>query len=158
MNITGSRELKEDDSLESTIYIGGLHQKVTIEMLYELFVTFGVIKHIDLPLDHKTQQQQINRQSEEFQQKLENPAEQQKHRGFAFIEYEEAEDSLSAIDNLDEGEFQGKIIRVKKARPIKQKQSRPVWHNEAWQIENAERVQQQLQEKHQQIQEAMGKA
>ncbi len=57
MNITGSRELKEDDSLDSTIYIGGLHQKVTIEMLYELFVTFGVIKHIDLPLDHKTQQQ-----------------------------------------------------------------------------------------------------
>jgi RNA recognition motif-containing protein len=42
-----------DDILESTIYIGGLHNKVTIEMLYELFVTFGVIKHIDLPLDHK---------------------------------------------------------------------------------------------------------
>lgn len=55
-----------NDSLESTIYIGGLHNKVTIEMLYELFVTFGVIKHIDLPLDHK---QTID------PEKLENPKE-----------------------------------------------------------------------------------
>jgi hypothetical protein len=35
-------------------------------MLYELFVTFGVIKHIDLPLDHK---QAVD------PEKLENPKE-----------------------------------------------------------------------------------
>lgn len=63
-----------------------------------------------------------------------------KNRGFAFIEYEENEDAESAIDNFDEGELFGKIVKVKPAKPYKPKSyyTKPVWHSEEWQKKNNE--------------------
>lgn len=58
----------------------------------------------------------------------------EKNRGFAFIEYEDIEDAEAAIDNYDEGELFGKIVKVKPAKPYKPKSfySKPVWHSEDW--------------------------
>ncbi|KFV49978.1 Peptidyl-prolyl cis-trans isomerase E, partial [Tyto alba] len=58
----------------------------------------------------------------------------EKHRGFAFIEFELAEDAAAAIDNMNESELFGRTIRVNLAKPmrIKEGSSRPVWSDDDW--------------------------
>lgn len=40
-----------------------------------------------------------------------------KHRGFAFVEYQDAEDADEAIFNMDGAELAGKVISVSVAQP-----------------------------------------
>lgn len=81
-------------------------------MLHAAFIPFGDITDIQIPLDYETE----------------------KHRGFAFIEFELAEDSAAAIDNMNESELFGRTIRVNIAKPmrIKEGSSRPVWSDDDW--------------------------
>jgi peptidyl-prolyl isomerase E (cyclophilin E) len=83
------------------VYIGGIDQSVDKNALYTLCAPFGDIKNITLPLDVVTQ----------------------RHRGFAFIEYETAEDAYHCIQNLHLSEIKqsnGKIsvLQVHYAKPI----------------------------------------
>ena len=41
------------------------------------------------------------------------------HRGFAFIEFEEEEDTLAAIDNMHLSELFGRVIKVNLTKPSK---------------------------------------
>ena len=41
------------------------------------------------------------------------------HRGFGFVEFEEAIDAQAAIDNMNLSELYGKVIKVNLARPIR---------------------------------------
>lgn len=61
-----------------TIYVGGLADEVTEKLINDAFIPFGDISDIQMPVDYESQ----------------------KHRGFAFIEYETAEDAAAAIDNM----------------------------------------------------------
>lgn len=61
-----------------TIYVGALSEEVTEKLLNDAFIPFGDIADIQIPVDYESQ----------------------KHRGFAFIEYESAEDAAAAIDNM----------------------------------------------------------
>ena len=61
-------------------------------------VPFGDITDISVPLDYSTQ----------------------KHRGFAFVEFESVEDAAAAIDNMNESELFGRTVRVNIARPKQQ--------------------------------------
>lgn len=76
------------------------------------FIPFGDITDITIPLDYSTQ----------------------KHRGFAFVEFELVEDAAAAIDNMNESELYGRTIRVNVARPkmLKEGSSRPVWSEDTW--------------------------
>lgn len=58
----------------------------------------------------------------------------QKHRGFAFIEFQLLEDAAAAMDNMNESELFGRTVRVNIARPkvLKEGSSRPVWSEDAW--------------------------
>ncbi|KAK2178542.1 hypothetical protein NP493_539g02052 [Ridgeia piscesae] len=58
----------------------------------------------------------------------------EKHRGFAFVEFELAEDAAAAIDNMNDSELFGKTVRVNLAKPMKIKEgsSRPVWSDDTW--------------------------
>ncbi|KAK9743632.1 RNA recognition motif [Popillia japonica] len=60
--------------------------------------------------------------------------ETEKHRGFAFIEFENAEDAAAAIDNMNDSELFGRTIRVNLAKPqrIKEGSTRPVWSEDSW--------------------------
>lgn len=40
-----------------------------------------------------------------------------KPRGFAFVEYEDPEDAQHAIENMNNAEFYGKVLKVNLARP-----------------------------------------
>lgn len=61
-----------------TIYVGGLAEEVDEKVLNAAFIPFGDIVDVQIPLDYESE----------------------KHRGFAFIEFENAEDAAAAIDNM----------------------------------------------------------
>lgn len=95
------------------LYVGGLSEEIDDhKILHAAFVPFGDIIDINMPIDFATQ----------------------KHRGFAFIEFESAEDAAYAIDNMDNSEIYGKTIRVNIAKPIKLKEgaSRAIWSDDSW--------------------------
>ncbi|XP_016125361.1 peptidyl-prolyl cis-trans isomerase E-like isoform X2 [Sinocyclocheilus grahami] len=98
------------------LYVGGLAEEVDEKVLHAAFILFGErysdITDIQIPLDYETE----------------------KHRGFAFLEFELAEVAAAAIDNMNESELFGRTIRVNIAKPmrIKEGSSRPVWSEEDW--------------------------
>ena len=94
------------------LYVGGLAEEVDEKVLQAAFIPFGDITDITIPLDYTTQ----------------------KHRGFAFVEFELVEDAAAAMDNMNESELFGRTIRVNVARPkmLKEGSSRPVWSEDAW--------------------------
>ena len=67
------------------VYCGGLAEEVDDKMLRQAFLTFGDIIDISMPLDYITQ----------------------KHKGFAFIEFEVSDDAAAAIDNMNDSEIYG---------------------------------------------------
>lgn len=65
-------------SAKRTVYVGGLAEEVDEKVLNAAFIPFGDIVDIQIPLDYESE----------------------KHRGFAFIEFENAEDAAASIDNM----------------------------------------------------------
>lgn len=85
---------------KATVYVGGLASLVTTTNLHDAFIPFGEIADVSLP-------------------KNENPKTTDLHRGFAYVEYEDAEDAKEAIDNMDQAEFFGRVIKVSAAKAPK---------------------------------------
>jgi RNA recognition motif-containing protein len=86
--------------LKSTIFVGGLDNAVTAGTLHAAFVPFGEIVDISLP-------------------KPELPSSPDPHRGFGYVEFELAEDAREAMDNMDQSELFGRVIKVAAAKPQK---------------------------------------
>lgn len=99
-------------STNKSIYVGGLADEVTDEVLRNAFLMFGDLVDVQLPLDYESG----------------------KHRGFAFLEYELAEDAADAMDNMNESELFGRTIRVNLSKPQKSREnsSRAIWADDAW--------------------------
>lgn len=95
-----------------TLYVGGLADDVNSGLLKSAFSPFGDIIDINLPMDYSTQ----------------------KHKGFAFIEFQLPEDAADAIDNMDNGEILGRTIRVNLAKPNRYRESanKPVWADDEY--------------------------
>ncbi|CAG8536819.1 6106_t:CDS:2, partial [Acaulospora colombiana] len=91
----------------------GLDDQINEQILHAAFVPFGDIVEIQIPPD---------------------PASHNQHRGFGFVEFEEAVDAQAAIDNMNLAELYGKVIKVNLARPMKIKEGsmRAVWSEDAW--------------------------
>lgn len=102
----------ESRSQKKTIYVGGLNEDVDEKVLRAAFIPFGELSEVQLPIDYQTE----------------------KHRGFAFIDYELPEDAQAAIDNMNDSELFGRTLRVNIAKPlrIKENATRPVWADEEW--------------------------
>jgi RNA recognition motif-containing protein len=47
------------------------------------------------------------------------PSSKEPHRGFGYVEFEDPEDCKDAIDNMDQAELFGKVIKVNQAKPQK---------------------------------------
>jgi peptidyl-prolyl isomerase E (cyclophilin E) len=55
------------------------------------------------------------------------------HRGFAFVEYEDADDAEEAIFNMDGAELLGRTIKVRLAQPNQvNKLSEAIWKSDEW--------------------------
>lgn len=86
---------------KATVFVGGLSQVVTDKHLYDAFIPFGEIVEVQLP---KADGRKSATDS---------------HRGFAYVEFEDADDALEAVDNMDQSEFFGKILKVSQAKAPK---------------------------------------
>nr|ACO11403.1 Peptidyl-prolyl cis-trans isomerase E [Caligus rogercresseyi] len=97
---------------KKTLYVGGLAEEVDEKVLKGAFIPFGEITEVQVPIDYQTE----------------------KHRGFAFIEYEEPRDAAAAIDNMHDSELYGRTLRVNLAKPLRLKESssKPVWADDEW--------------------------
>lgn len=95
-----------------TIYVGGLADEVNEQLLNAAFIPFGDIADIQIPVDFESQ----------------------KHRGFAFVEYECPDDAAAAIDNMNDAELLGRTIRVNIAKPVRVKEGsiKPIWADDEW--------------------------
>jgi RNA recognition motif-containing protein len=92
--------MSDNARLKATIYVGGLDNGVTQQTLHAAFIPFGDIVDISLP-------------------KPELPSSTDPHRGFGYVEFESPEDAKEAIDNMDQSELFGRVIRVAQAKPQK---------------------------------------
>jgi RNA recognition motif-containing protein len=78
-----------------TIYVGNLSFEAEREDLVDLFGSYGEVRQCSLPLDRETGRK----------------------RGFAFVELADADSEQRAIDDLQDVEWMGRMIRVNKATP-----------------------------------------
>ena len=77
------------------IYVANLNYKVQDENLRELFEEYGEVSSAKVISDRETGQS----------------------RGFGFVEMPDESDALTAIEELDGADVQGRAIKVNKARP-----------------------------------------
>uniref|UniRef100_A0A6B2LRB8 RRM domain-containing protein n=1 Tax=Arcella intermedia TaxID=1963864 RepID=A0A6B2LRB8_9EUKA len=92
------------------MYVGGLEENVDEKSIYDLFGPFGEVKDVTMPNDERSQ----------------------KHRGFAFVEFEEAEDAYHALDNLNNAEFYGRVLKLNYAKPEAVAKNKALWENEEY--------------------------
>ena len=83
-----------------TIYVGNLSYEVTKEDLESIFVEYGTLKKIYLPID----------------------PEKERIKGFAFVDLATQAEETEAIATLDGASWLGRSLKVSQARP-KQKRS-----------------------------------
>ena len=86
--------------LKATVYVGGLDNAVNDRILIDAFLPFGDIVEVSLP-------------------KPEAPSSPDPHRGFGYVEFEVPQDAKEAIDNMDQSELFGRVIKVAPAKPQK---------------------------------------
>jgi len=56
----------------------------------------------------------------------------EKHRGFAFVEFALPEDAVAALDNMNDSELYGRVLKINLAKPASMKGSgAAVWAGEA---------------------------
>ncbi|KAG5976684.1 hypothetical protein E4U58_000017 [Claviceps cyperi] len=108
---------------KATVFVGGLAQGVTSTHLYDAFLPFGEIVEVQLP-------------------KPDARKSTDSHRGFAYVEFEDPDDALEAIDNMHQSEFFGKILNVSEAKIPKSADEglgsrKAVWEQEGWLAEFA---------------------
>lgn len=84
---------------KATVHVSGLATVATAATIHDAFLPFGDIADVSLP-------------------KNENPNSNttEPHRGFAYVEFESADDAKEAIDNMDQSEFFGRVIKVTAAK------------------------------------------
>ena len=73
---------------------------MTKDILHSAFLPFGDILEVQLPRDDRQP----------------NTA----HRGFGYVEFEQAGDALAAIDNMDQAVLAGRVLNVMQAKPQKE--------------------------------------
>ena len=93
--------MNDNTRLKSTVYVGGLDHAVTKEILHAAFIPFGEVVYVSIP-------------------KPDLPTASEPHRGFGYVEFELPQDAREAIDNMDQSELYGRVIKVAQAKPQKE--------------------------------------
>ncbi len=119
-----------DSKLQSrrSLYVGGLADTVKEVHLRAAMIPFGPLKSIDMPMDFA----------------------KGTHKGFAFIEYQDAEDANEAIYNMDGAELFGRVLNVNLAQKnqVSLGSNKAVWTTDEWfQKQNGEGAEEAKSEK-----------
>ncbi|KAF2741081.1 peptidyl-prolyl cis-trans isomerase E [Polyplosphaeria fusca] len=109
--------------LKATVYVGGLDQRASKQILHDLFEPFGEIVEVNLP-------------------KPDLPSSTDSHRGFGYVEFELEEDAFEAIDNVHNSMLFDRVLQVAKAKPQKVQgeglgSKTAIWEQEGWLAEHA---------------------
>ncbi|KAK6343401.1 hypothetical protein TWF730_010990 [Orbilia blumenaviensis] len=89
--------MSDETRVKCTIYVTGLDPPTTTQStLHSFFIPFGPIADIHLPLEKSTSLS----------------------KGFAYVEFSEPQDAAAAIDNFDQAELFGRVIRVSQAKNL----------------------------------------
>jgi RNA recognition motif-containing protein len=102
---------------KATVFVGGLAPMVTAANLEAAFLPFGEIADVSLPYV-KSRSIRMGGISN-VHSKPEAPNSTEIHRGYGYVEFEDPEDVKDAIDNMDQSELFGKVIKVNAAKPPK---------------------------------------
>ena len=105
---------EDQSSLQSRrrLYVGGLADSVKEIHLRAAMIPFGPLKNVDIPMDYQ----------------------KGTPKGFAFVEYQNADDAAEAIFNMDGAELFGRVLNVNLARnnPVNLGSSKAVWTTDEW--------------------------
>merc|ERR1712086_344399 len=107
----GPEKSMGDNGDKRTLYVGGLEENVDEAIVHSAFIPFGDIVDVNIPIEQTTQ----------------------KHRGFGFVTFEEREDAKAAIENMNNSELYGRVLRVNVAKPQRAKaegSGKAVWADE----------------------------
>lgn len=101
-------------SLQSrrSLYVGGLAETVKEIHVRAAMIPFGPLKNIDIPMDYA----------------------KGTHKGFAFVEYQDADDAAEAIYNMDGAELFGRVLNVNLAQnnQVNLGSTKAVWTTDEW--------------------------
>mmetsp|Transcript_37681 Transcript_37681/g.91519 ORF Transcript_37681/g.91519 Transcript_37681/m.91519 type:complete len:143 (+) Transcript_37681:51-479(+) len=102
-------------SSKRAIYVGGLAEGVNSQILRAAMIPFGNIKSLDIPMNYS----------------------EGKHRGFGFVEFEDAEDATEAIFNMDGADLMGRTISVDMAQAnqlskLSNTRTQAIWSSDEW--------------------------
>jgi RNA-binding protein with serine-rich domain 1 len=81
----------------SRVFVGRLTRNVTKEHITEIFSVYGAIRSVDFPLD---------------------PIHTSFNKGFAYIEFEKAEDAENSCKFMDGGQIDGQECKVTVTQPL----------------------------------------
>lgn len=87
---------------ECKLYVGNLSYSVTAEQLKELFAGYGEVKDAVVIKDRMTQ----------------------RSKGFGFVELSNETELQQAIDKLNNTEFEGRTLKVNRARKREERRDR----------------------------------
>ena len=96
---------------------GGLEESVTQEILQAVFLPFGEITDVNLPLDNASRAPHATRAIAPLAADALARCTAEKHRGFAFVQFEDRGDAADAIDNMNNAELFGRVLKVNIAKP-----------------------------------------
>ncbi|HON55516.1 MAG TPA: RNA-binding protein [bacterium] len=88
--------------MNSKLYVGNLNWQVTDDQLQSLFSQYGEVVSAKVITDRSTS----------------------KSRGFAFVEFANEEASEKAISELNGKEWEGRMLKINKARPQQERSNR----------------------------------
>jgi len=100
-----------------TLYVGGLADGLKENTLRAAMIPFGPLKSIEIPMDYQSGS----------------------HKGFSFVEYQDADDAAEALYNMDGAELMGRVLNVNLAQKnqIKLGSHKAVWSTDEWFKEQA---------------------
>jgi RNA recognition motif-containing protein len=106
----GSNRGKELESGKMNIFVGNLSYSTTEEKLQTVFEAYGEVSSVKILRDRETD----------------------RPRGFGFVEMPNDEQAQDAIDALNGKEFDGRALRVNKARERSDSDRRPPSRRQRW--------------------------
>lgn len=118
--------MSDQSRQKATVFVGGLDNNVNEQTLHDAFIPFGEIVEISIPKPELYVDGHLKPCPSQFRlydnaktNMSSRPSSKDPHRGFGYVEFSLAEDAREAIDNMDQSELYGRVIKCNQAKPQK---------------------------------------